>query len=157
MFDAPEPADKPRTWKPLAGAGGAAVIVLAVALSTMFFGDQMSQTEEATIQVCEEEYAMVEGPPIYGGQVYVPAQMRDYYAVAETHGEVPEPLDEVADEVLAQWDAAGEQWVNTGVGPVVLVWRHDDDTYSQCNVEFAPSGPRSNSVQVGPLVAPDHR
>ena len=156
MSDASEGADRPRTWKPLAGAGAAAVLVLAIALSTAFFGDQLTETEEATIQACEAEYARTDGVPILGGNIYVPTEMREYYAVAETHGEAPEPFAEVSDEVLAAWDAAGQQWINSGVGPVVLVWRHEDDTYSQCNVDFTAAGIAESSVQIGPLVAPAH-
>lgn len=155
MSDASEPAERPRTWIPLVGAGAAAVLVLAIALSTMIFGDHLSDTEEATIQACEAEYAGTGGEPIYGGHVYVPPEMRDYYAVAETHGTVPEPLEEVSDEVLESWDAAGEQWVNTGTGPVVLVWRHEDDSYTQCNVDFTANGIQSNSVKLGPLAVTD--
>lgn len=154
MSDASSPADRPGTWKPIAGAGAAAVVVLAVALSTMIFGDHLTETEEATIQACEAEYARTDGVPIVGGSIYVPAQMREYYAVAETHGEVPVPLDDVSDEVLAEWEAAGEAWVDTGTGPVVLVWRHEDDSYTQCAVEFTASGITANSAQIGPLVVP---
>lgn len=151
-----ESADRPRTWKPLAGAGAAAALVLAIALSTVVFGDNLSDTEEATIQACEAEYLPTEGVPILGGSIYVPAETRDYYAVAETHGEVPEPLEDVGEEVLERWDAAGDTWVDTGTGPVVLVWRHEDDTYSQCTVDFTAGEIRANSAELGPLQAPDH-
>lgn len=156
MSDASHGADRPRTWKPLAGAGAAAVVVLGIALSTIFFGDHLTDTEEQTIQACEAEFAHTDGVPILGGSIYVPTEMREYYAVAETHGEVPEPFGDVSEDVLAQWDAAGEQWVNSGVGPVVLVWRHEDDTYSQCNVDFTTAGVTPDSVQIGPLVVPAH-
>src|SRR5690554_2159780 len=128
MSDALEGADRPRTWKPLAGAAAAAVLVLGIALSTVVFGDHLTDTEEATIKACEAEYARTDGVPVVGGNIYVPTETREYYAVAETHGEVPEPFGEVSDEVLALWDAAGQQWINSGAGPVVLVWRHEDDT-----------------------------
>lgn len=156
MSDASEPAERPRTWMPIVGASAAALIVLAIALSTMIFGDHLTDTEEATIEACEAEFARTDGVPIKGGVVYVPPQMRDYYAVAETHGTVPEPLDDVPEEVLNAWEAAGEQWINSGTGPVVLVWRHEDDSYTQCNVDFTANGLVADSVQIGPLVAPDH-
>lgn len=156
MSDASHSGPRPGTWKPLAGAGAAAVLVLAIALSTAVFGDRLTDTEEATIEACEAEYARTDGVPIIGGNIYVPTETREYYAVAETHGEVPEPFGEVADEVLATWDAAGQQWINSAAGPVVLVWRHEDDTYSQCNVEFTATGLTANSVQIGPLAAPAH-
>lgn len=151
MSDASEPAERPRTWIPLAGAGAAGALVLAIALSTVFFGDHLSDTEEATIQACEAEYAGTGGVPIYGGQVYVPPQMHDYYAVAETHGKVPQPLEDVSEQVVESWETAGEQWVDTGTGPVVLVWRHEDNTYTQCSVAFTANGIDSNSVELGPL------
>ena len=128
----------------------------AIALSTIVCGDHRSDTEEATIEACEAEYARTDGTPIMGGNIYVPPEMRDYYAVAETHGEVPEPLGDVPEQVLDAWDAAGEQWVNSGTGPVVLVWRHEDDSYTQCSVDFTANGINANSVELGPLVAPDH-
>lgn len=152
MSDASQqPADRPRTWFPLVGAAAAAVVVLAIALSTMAFGDKFTETEEATIGACEAAYATADGEPIVGGSIYVPAQMSDYYAVAETHGTVPEPLEDVPAEVLAEWDAAGERWVDSGDGPVVLVWRHEDDTYTQCTVEFVGNEIVENSAQLGPL------
>lgn len=156
MSDAFEPAEKPRTWLPVIGAIGAGVLVLAIALSTVIFGDQLSDTQKATIEACEAEYLGSDRVPIYGGHVYVPPELREYYAVAETHGEVPEPLEDVPDTVLAEWEAAGERWVDTGSGPVVLVWRHEDETYTQCNVEFVAGEIVAGSVQLGPLVAPRH-
>lgn len=155
MSDALEPPERPRTWIPLVGAAVAAVIVLAVALSTVFFGDHLSDTEESIIEACEAEYARTDGVPIFGGQVYVPPQMRDYYAVAETHGRVPQPLDDVPEKVLQEWEQAGEKWVDTGVGPVVLVWRHDNNTYTQCSADFTADGIVSGSLKLGPLEVTD--
>ena len=146
-----QPPDKPRTWIPLAGAAVAAALVLGIALSTFVFGDDLTDTEKAMIETCEAEYVRTNGVPILGGNIYVPPEMRDYYAVAETHGEVPVPLDEVPAEVTDQWEDAAAHYVDTGAGTVVLVWRHEDDSYTQCAVDFTATGVDANSARLGPL------
>ncbi len=151
--DSETPADKPRTWLPIAGAGAAGAIVIIIAFWATVFGQGLSQIEQDTIAACEAEYARSGGTPIAAGDVYEPDEMRDYYAFAEIHGEVPTPLAEVPVEVTDEWDAAAARYVDGGGGLVMLVWRLENDKYAQCAATVSQGAVDKDSVVVGPFVA----
>lgn len=146
------PAEKPRTWIPVIAAGSIAAVLVVVAAWSAIFGQRLSEVQQDTITACEAAYAQTSGPDIAGGDVFEPPQMREYYTFAETHGEVPVPLAEVSDDVTDEWERAAKQYEDGGGGPVALVWRHADDTYSQCVVNFRGRHIDADSAVLGPLV-----
>ena len=141
-----EQQSHPRSWGPLIAAGGIAAVVLLGAVVWTVTTGRPSDLEAAAIEACEAQYAASGGPAILGGEVYEPSAFAEYYAVAQTHGEVPAPLEEVDADRRAQWDAAASAYEETGDGEVIVVWRLEDDTYRQC--VLAASGGEIDPTEV---------
>ena len=130
MSEEQEP--KPRSWVPLVAAGGVAALALVGAVGWSVFAGGPSDLEAAAIEACEGAYVGTGGPAIVGGEAYETDEFADYYAVVETHGEVPVPLEDVPQQTRDQWEAAAAEYQETGDGSVVVVWRLEDDAYLQC-------------------------
>lgn len=143
--------DRPRTWVPVAAAGAVAAVVVIVAVAWTGLGARPSDVEAAAIEACEAAFARTNAPAIVGGEVYEPNEFRDYYAVVETHGEVPVALAEVAQEQLESWDRLAEQYEADGDGGIVVVWRLADDTYRQCALPVQGGNVDGSQARVSPL------
>ncbi|GIG55432.1 hypothetical protein [Demequina activiva] len=150
MSDEPEP--QPRSWVPLAAAGGVAGLVLIVAVGWSLVAGGPSAVEADAIEACEAAYDETNGSPILGGEVYETDEYADYYAVADTHGEVPVPLEDVSQAMREQWQDAADAYRETGDGAVVVVWRLEDDTYRQCALPVAGGTVDGSEAAVNDLV-----
>jgi len=149
MDDAP--AERPRAWWPVAAAAAIAVVVIVAAIATYALTSGPTEIEAEAIEACEAAHAAAGGPAIAAGDVYDPTELRDYYAVAETHGDVPVPLDDLPQATLDAWDATGERWQASGDGAMVVVWRLEDDSYAQCVVPVSDGSVAAGAAVPGPL------
>lgn len=129
-----EQESKPRTWVPLAAAAAVAGVVLIGAVGWSLLAGGPSEIEAAAIEACEAAYGETGGPAIVGGEVYETPEFADYYAVVETHGDVPVPLEDVTQETRDQWTQAAQRYEETGDGAVTVVWRLEGDAYRQCTL-----------------------
>jgi len=144
-----ERAERPRTWVPVAAAGGVAVLVLGLAFGWTLFTDGPSEVEGAMVEACESVYAETAGPAIVSGEIYEPDEMLDYYAAAETHGEAV-PFEDLTEEQQNGLRGFGAEYAESGSGSAAVVWRLEDDTYAHCLVRLS-GGAVIGTPTVGPL------
>lgn len=150
MSEEQEP--KPRSWVPLAAAAAVAGVVLIGAVGWSLLTGGPSEVEAAAIEACEAAYGETGGPAIVGGEVYETPEFADYYAVVETHGEVPVPLEDVTQEQREQWAELGEQYEESGDGAVTVVWLLEDDAYRQCTLPVRSGEVDATAAVVNDLV-----
>ncbi|MFV0634124.1 hypothetical protein [Demequina sp.] len=127
-----DPGERPRTWLPVAGAAGIAVLFVVGALVWSALAGGASPAEQAAIVACEAALDKADAPAIVGGDVYESPEWRDYYAIAEAYGEVPVPLEEMDDAAVASWEDGARAYEEDGDGFIAIVWKLEDDTYRQC-------------------------
>jgi hypothetical protein len=139
------------SWGPFAAAAAVAVTVLVVAVGWTLLAGGPSDVEQQAIDACEAALEQTDAPAIVGGEVYETPEYADYYAVVETHGEVPVPLDEVAQEMRDQWAQAATAYQDSGDGAVIVVWRLEDDTYRQCALPVVAGAVDASQAAVNEL------
>ncbi|WP_062463587.1 hypothetical protein [Demequina soli] len=154
----PEPSEPPRSWLPIAIAGGIALLVIVIAFVSAASRSGMSAAHQSAITVCEDAYAATgadtgQQPRIEAGDVYSASDWRDLRDLVEQQGLIDGATSKVPADTADALDAAAASLTKGGTDHVTVVWWLESEKHLVCTVDVNGDVADASTVRLGPLTA----
>lgn len=153
--DANEP---PRSWLPLAIAGGVALLVVVGAIVGHALRTELGPDKQAAVAACEAAYAArgtadSRPPGIVGGDVFAANEWRGLHATLDSLGYLADSERNLTGEQKSAQDDAADALITAGKQRITIVWQLDDESHAQCVANLA-NGAVVPPVQISTLAVP---
>ncbi len=156
---ASEPVEPPRSWWPIAVAGGIALVVVIGAVVVSNLRQGYSAAEVSAVAVCEDAYgaraaAGEPQPTIQAGDVYRASAWRDYYGLLRQQGVLDTPVQDLPSDQVQALDGEAAALAAAGADHIAVVWWLATEEHLVCEVDVNGDVADPTTVNLHPLSVP---
>lgn len=134
--------ESPRSWLPLAIAGGVTVLVIVGAIIGHAVRTELGPDKQAAIAACTQAYDArgttdARPPGIIGGDVFAANEWRGLNSTLGNLGYLPDSERNLTGEQQSTKNDAADALITAGKQRITIVWQLDDESHAECVANLA--------------------